>query len=356
MGFSIQQIGNFPKFWKDEFLNLLYVAWIAFYGACMIILMQFKKTPELDIMLPTTLPTDEEPFVKPYAVSPEDKKDMRMLKYLFSYDSDFPYNIETGIEFMDGYFFFLGGMGSYLYSSFRYVLKSMIDYIDVDNYFVDVFSFYILPTALFYIALVPIIPIISFCGINFISCFTQPRIKNAYIYAFAWIFNLLDYDAIVAMLDLSQFPGGLIRYIMTVVLGFLISFVIVPGFSLFFSLGVWIYVIAFLKLMPLFFVYFGGLSWKEVGSKILEQVGKHYAGLTILFLYYSIAIAYKNLDQKVAWGTKAGIIILILILLKIFSTITKLYKYYNGDIDTFPNPITEMMNTGVEMKDMKKTE
>ena len=78
--------------------------------------------------------------------------------------------------------------------------------------------------------------------------------------------------------------------------------------------------------------------------------------MTILFLYYSIAIAYKNLDQKVAWGTQAGIIILILILLKIFSTITKLYHYYNGDIDTFPNPITDMMNTGVEMKDMKKTE
>lgn len=349
MGFSIQQIGNFPQFWKDEFSNALYVAWIAFYGACMIILMQFKKNPEkLDILLPTKLPTDAQPYVKPYAVSSEDKKDMGMLKFLFSYDSDFPYNIKTKIEFIDGYFFFLGGMGSYLYSSFRSVLKSMVEFFDVDNYFVDIFSFYILPTVLFYLAMVPIIPIVSFCFINFISCFTQPRLENAYIYAFAWIFNMFDYDAISAMMDLSQFPQGLIRYILIVMLGFFISFCVVPGFSALMSLGVWIYVIVFLKFMPLFFVYLGGLSWKELGSKLLEQVGKHYVGLTIMLLYYSIAIAYKNLDQKVAWGTQAGIIILILILLKVFTYIKILYHYYKGDIDTLPNPLT--YNTGIEMK------
>ena len=79
----------------------------------MIILIQFKKTPEkLDAMLPTLLPTDKNPYVKPYAVKSSDKEQMGMLTYLFSYDSDFPYNLKTGIEMMDGYFFFFGGMES----------------------------------------------------------------------------------------------------------------------------------------------------------------------------------------------------------------------------------------------------
>jgi hypothetical protein len=346
MTFSIQQIGNFPQFFKDEIANLFYVAWIAFYGACMIILIQFKKSPEkLDAMLPTKLPTNDHPYSKPYAVRADDKANMGMLTYLFSYESDFPYNLKTGIEMMDGYLFFLGGMGSYLYASHRNALKSFIELFDVDNYFVDLFCFYLLPTILFYIVLMPLIPIISFCGINFISCFYQPRLQKAYLYAFAWIFNILDYNSIKAIMDISQFPQNFFSYGISVMMGFIMSFMLVPGFSLLYSLAVWIYVIGFVKLMPFVLVYLGDLSWKELGSKILEQFGKHYVGLTVLFLFYSISIAYKNLNQQVAWGTQLGIIVLIMLLLKIIAFLKNVYYYYTGDISTFPNPLDIIVDT-----------
>ena len=340
MSFSIKQLGNFSQFWKEEFANLLYVAWIAFYGACMIILIQFKKNPEkLNAMLPTKLPTHDHPFAKPYAVKPSDKEQMGMLTYLFSYDSDFPYNLETGVDSMDGYLFFFGGMGSYLYASYRGALKSMIESLNVDNYFVDLFSFYILPTLLFYVVLIPIIPIVSFVAINFISCFYQTRLHKAYVYAFACIFNVLDYNAIKSMMDISQFPQSIISYLMNVMVGFMMSFMLVPGVSALYSLAVWVYVIGFVKLMPLVIVFLGGLSWKDFGTKLLEQFGRHYLSLSILFLYLSITIANKNLDQKVAWGTHAGIVFIILMLLGIIDFLKNVYHYYKGDITKFPNPL-----------------
>jgi hypothetical protein len=353
MTFSLQQLGNFPQFWKDELANALYVAWIGFYGACMIILLQFKKTPEkLDTILPTQLPTTFHPFVKPYAVTSESKSEMGMFKYLFSYDSDFPYNIKTDIEMIDGYFFFFGGMGSYLFSSIRYVLKSMIEFVNVDNFFVDILCFYILPTVLFYIVLIPIIPFVSFFVINFISCFYQPRIQKAFIFAFAFIFNLMDYESIKSMLDLSQFPQGIIRYCMNVFIGFLMTFFFLPSVSGLYSLGVWVYVIAFVKLMPFFLVYVGGLSWGDFGSKLLEQYRKHFIGLTIILLFSTISIAYKNLDQRVALGTQIGIIVIILMLLKVFKFIQNLYLYFKGELTSIPNPFTDIMESEIEMQNI----
>ena len=342
MTFSIKQIGNFSQFFKEEISNLLYVAWIAFNGACMIILIQMKKSPEkLDEMLPTKIPTFANPYVKPYLVKDEDKTDMGMLTYLFSYNSDFPYNLKTGIGLLDGYFYFFGGMGSYLYSTHRGNLKSLIKMLDVDGYFVNVFSFYILPTLLFYVVLMPIIPYISFFVINFISCFYQARLKKAYLYAFACIFNVFDYNSIKAVMDVSQFPQSMISYIISIMMGCFMSFFLVPGVSLLYSLGVWAYMVGFVKLMPLVLVYLGGLSWKELGSKILEQFGKHYVGLTILFLFYSISISYKNLNQKVAWGTHIGIIVLILMLLNVFGLLLNIYRYLTGKITSIPNPMCE---------------
>ena len=343
MGFSIKKLGNFPQFWKEEFKTLLYVAWIGFQGACMIILLNFKKTPDkLDDLLPTKLPTKDHPYVKPYAVSDDDKNQMGMLTYLFSYNSDFPYGIKSRIEMLDGYLRFLGGMGSICYSSNRSAIKSIINFINVDNFFVNIICFYFLPTVVFYIVLVPIIPIISFCIINFISCLYQPRYKSAFVIAYAFLFNLLDYDGIKAALDVSQFPVGIIRYIVNVLMGFLVSFILVPGVSALYSMGVWVYIIAFFKLLPLFLVYFGGISWGNLVEKILDQFVKHYVGLTIIFLYLSITIAYKNLDQKVAWGTHIGIIVIIFIILKLISTLKNIYLFIKGDITSIPNPMCEL--------------
>ena len=199
-------------------------------------------------------------------------------------------------------------------------------------YIVDVFVFYALPTILFYLALMPIIPMISFCIINFISCFTQPKFEAAYIIAYAFIFNFMDPEYIKSMSEASmtQLPGVLFKYLLNILYGCLISFVIVPGFSALSSVCVWGYIVAFLKAMPLFLVYIAGISWKDFFKKLLEQFGNHFAGLTILFLYYSIAISYKNLDQKIAWGSHIGIIVLIIMLLNIIGMIKNLYRSITG--------------------------
>jgi len=175
--------------------------------------------------------------------------------------------------------------------------------------------------------------------INFISCFYQTRLQKAYVYAFACIFNILDYNAIKSAMDISQFPQSVISYAFNVMSGFFMSFMLVPGVSAMYSGAVWVYMIGFVKLMPLAIVFLGGLSWKDFGTKLLEQVGRHYLSLSILFLYFSISIANKNLDQKVAWGTHAGIVIIILMLLGIIDFLKNIYHYYKGDITTFPNPL-----------------
>jgi len=342
MGFSLQQIGNFPQFWREEMGNVLYLAWIAITGACMLVLFQFQKTPaKLDAMLPTILPTYEEPYAKPYAVRDIDKEQMGMFDYLFSYNSDFPFNLKMGIEMVDDYLKFFGGMGSYLYSAHRNFLKSSIEILDVDNYFIDAFCFYMLPTILLYLVWIPIIPFVSFTCINFISCFYQLRLKNAYIYAFACIFSWFDYEGVKAMADLSQLPQSVINYFLNVFLGGWMSFFFVPGISALYSLAVWYYVIGFIYFMPLAIIYYGDTPWREFGSKLLDQIGRHYIGLTVLFLYGSISIANKNLDQKVAWGTHIGIIILILMSLipNLADFLNSAYHYFKGDITTFPNPL-----------------
>ena len=187
----------------------------------------------------------------------------------------------------------------------------------------------------------PIIPYISFFGINFVSCCYQSRLKKAYLYAFACIFNVFDYNSIKAVMDVSQFPQSIISYMISIMIGCLMSFLLVPGVSLLYSVAVWAYMIGFVKLLPLVLVYFGGLSWTELGTKILEQFGKHYVGLTIIFLFYSISISYKNLNQQVAWGTHIGIIVLILMLLNVFGFLYNIYLYLRGKITSIPNPMCE---------------
>ena len=353
MTFSLNRLGNFSQFWKDEIAKLFYVAWIAFQGACMIILIQFQKNPDkLDEMLPSQIPTREHPYVKPYSVKSEDKANMGMLSYLFSYDSDFPYGLKTEIETIDGYLMFFGGMGSYLYASYRGALKSMINFFNLDNQFVDLFCFYILPTVLFYMVAMPIIPIISFCGINFISCFYQELLHKAYLYAFAAIFNIIDYNSIKAMLDVTQFPQGVIFYFTNVMLGFIMTYILVPGISGLYSLAVWAYVVGFIQFLPLVLIFLGGLSFKELGQQILDQWSKHYISLCVLFLIYSIDIANRNLDSQVAFGTKIGIFALIMILLNVILFLKQLYHYIKGDIKEFPNPM-DIIGKEVELTDMK---
>jgi hypothetical protein len=62
-------------------------------------------------------------------------------------------------------------------------------------------------------------------------------------------------------------------------------------------------------------VYGAGMSWEEFGKQILKEIADHVRGLTILFLYFSIEIAYKNLDEKIALGYYIASICIILYLL-----------------------------------------
>ena len=104
--------------------------------------------------------------------------------------------------------------------------------------------------------------------------------------------------------------------------------------------------------MPLVLIFLGGLSFKELGKKILDQWSKHYISLCVLFLVFSIDIATKNLDSKVAWGTKIGIVVLIMILLNVILFLKQLYHYIKGDTKNFPNPL-DIIGKKIELTEMK---
>ena len=154
------------------------------------------------------------------------------------------------------------------------------------------------------------------------------------------------------MLDVTQFPQGVIFYFTNVMLGFIMTYILVPGISGLYSLAVWAYVVGFIQFLPLVLIFLGGLSFKELGQQILDQWSKHYISLCVLFLIYSIDIANRNLDSQVAFGTKIGIFALIMILLNVILFLKQLYHYIKGDIKEFPNPM-DIIGKEVELTDMK---
>jgi hypothetical protein len=169
----------------------------------------------------------------------------------------------------------------------------------------------LLPSILFFSILILTLPV-SFLGINLFSCFSQINLKDPTIYAFAWFYNITNFNL------LGNFPYSIFTYFGRICLGFFITVFALPIISGLASLGVWVYLLSIMFLWPLFLIFVGGMNWKDCVTQIVKQIMYHKIGLCVIFLFYSIAIAYKNFNKPIAFGTHLGIVILILLLLNIF--------------------------------------
>jgi hypothetical protein len=309
----LKHLGNFPQFIKEEIYSFGHVLWIGYCGACIIVFLSLKKdTAKLDALLPIYDPLHKQ---APYYVEENVKNKFGMLKYLFSYESDFPYNLKISNDpTTQVYADFFGGMVLQLFSSYRSILQKMVKYIDTESsYIIDTFAFYLLPSILYYTILIGTLPI-SFLIINFISCFSLPipTLKDPSKYAFAAFLNPFDFQL------LGKFPWNIFKYIGRLWFGGFITFFVLPIMSGAFSLGAWAYLFLFIKLLPLFLIFYGKMDLEQCAKDIFNEILNHKIGLCAIFLFYSIAIAYKNLNKPIAFGVHLGIVILILLVLNIF--------------------------------------
>jgi hypothetical protein len=316
----IKNIGNIKQFGKEEILNGISVLGIGYFGSCISILSNLPDD-KLDTLLPDNV--REPPYAK--ANNPPG-----MLNYFFSLKSDFPHHMSSGLDFLDEYLLFYGGVSGYVFSSYRFVLKYLLKSIDTKNALIDIFSFYILPIIITYFVLFPFgLPIISGM-MSMIPCVYQDELGvNALLITFAWLSNWFDGELVRNLFDLKQFPMNFIYWIANGWLGIVMSLflIVVIGLTCFSS---WIYIASLWFLLPIYLKITLGLSLSELGKTISSEIKNHLLGLITIFSMYTIASAYKFLNSQVALGITIGSITVLSILF--YSTLKISFElgFFNG--------------------------
>jgi len=168
----------------------------------------------------------------------------------------------------------------------------------------DLLLFYVYPYIIFYVILLPIIPIIgtvlAFCG------------SAAYNVPMSWIFTFAPIMGFLLAIA-NLFSGGIFN-IFSWVMSFLIG---MGGMALgyvnmawWYMIGVaiWIYSIVFLFLAPL--LYDKGLS------RVFYEIKRHTKTLLAFFLFLMVATAFKTLSQKLSIGITVGAVLCIILILK----------------------------------------
>ena len=317
--------GNFYKFLIDEGYNALYVLWLGFSGACIMIMINLVRPTCPDGgNIDDLLPTDSD--AAPYCGIKDEVDRLNAFQKIFSHKSDFPYSLRLGTR-ADVYLTFFTGMLMFLFSFTRSCLKTGCTFLHKNMAWsvfgwsiVDTFSFYILPTALYYIANIGVLPFFAVMGPNLYSTFTQKNSKFAYLIGFAFFANIFMFPKI----DDWMFMYNIFIYLMHIGGGYILTFMLIPLFSYFIGAFYGLYMMLFFNFLPLFLVFYGGMTFTEFFTQACKQIAAHWAGLAILFLFFSINIAYKNLDKNIALGFQIGSMFLILSLLNVFGQ-AKLY-------------------------------
>ena len=309
-----KKYGNFYKFFLDECYNALYVMWLGFSGACILIMINLVKPTcpdgcSIDDLLPTNM--DD----APYCASKDEMQRLTTFQTIFSHKSDFPYSIRFGLNNADVYASFFTGMAAFLFSFSRDCIKSVCKSIHkrLNWTIVDAVTFYILPTAIYYIVNIGVLPFFAVLGPNLYSCFTQRKSKFAYLISLAFFANMFMFPAY----DYA-FTMNVLWYFLSIAGGYGVTFMLVPMASYCIGIAYGIYMMLFFNFLPVFLIYYGEMTVKEFFTQLFKQMSDHWAGLSILFLYFSINIAYRNLNKQIAIGAQIGSILLILYLLNIF--------------------------------------
>ena len=302
----LKNIGNIKQFGKEEMYNGLNVIGIGYFGACVMLLIKNR-----DILLPYD--TDKLPYSD---VSPDILNKMSALKYLFSYESNFPHKIvKTQFKWIDIYTNFFGTIVMNLFSSYRYIIHSLFTSLDTENKFVRILSFYMLPTIISYIISLPIIPILA-GFINFKSCIFNKTIEPL-ILTCAFIVHWFDPARINMLMDFTELPFSAILWIFYGIYGSIISFGALPFVFITSCISVWVYIITLWFLLPLYLKFLANISFEELKDKLSTEIQNNIFGLVFLFLLYTISSAYKNLNNQAALGIVIGSFGIIYSLLKI---------------------------------------
>jgi hypothetical protein len=322
--YNLKQLGNFPQFWKDEIYIVFKVLIVAYIGTSTLSILNLKDNPTI---LNNILPDDTNRL--PYKNTGVDVSNMSLFTYLFSFESNFPYAINTGISYFNPHFLYLGGICSYLFSANRYGIKKAIELFPYNKNTpgfmmncIDIIAFYILPYIIVYLIIPMIVPFITFC-LSILSLISQNTAKSwnggstiVWPFLFLFLSNFVHPDLFKDQITLRSIPF----YIANIWWGFIFSFGAIP-FTVFWSIvSICVYVFLFYAIFPVF-VWNGGKSWEKIWEEYRTIFSNHGTSLLILFLYYSIGVANKNLNLNIAFGVKLAIAVIILMLLNVFSII-----------------------------------
>jgi len=168
----------------------------------------------------------------------------------------------------------------------------------------DMLLFYVYPYIIFYLILLPFIPMIGFL-LAFAGS-TMYNVPMAWIFTFSPIMGFL-----LAIANL--FSGGIFN-IFSWIMSFLIG---MAGMALGYinfawwamiAMAMWLYSVVFLFLAPL--LYDKGLK------RVFYEIKRHTKSLLSLFLFLMVMCAFKTLSTKLKIGITVGAIICLVLVFK----------------------------------------
>jgi hypothetical protein len=174
----------------------------------------------------------------------------------------------------------------------------------------DLLLFYVYPYIIFYLILLPFIPIIG--GLLAVLGSTMYNVPMAWIFTFAPIMGFL-----LAIANL--FSGGIFN-----IFSWIMSFIIgMGGFALGYinmawwfmiAIALWLYSVVFLFLAPL--LYDKGLS------RVFYEIKRHTKSLLAFFLILMSISAFQTLSPKLSIGITIGAIACFVLIFKMKITVT----------------------------------
>jgi len=168
----------------------------------------------------------------------------------------------------------------------------------------DMLLFYVYPYIIFYLILLPVIPIIGF--ILAVAGSTMYNVPMGWIFTFAPIMGIL-----LAIANL--FSGGIFNifaWVMSGLIGmggYALGYINVAWWAMI-AMALWLYSIVFLFLAPL--LYDKGLS------RVFYEIKRHTKSLLSLFLILMVTCAFKTLNKKLSIGILVGAIVCVVLIFK----------------------------------------
>lgn len=290
-------IGNISGFGKEFISNFIYILGVGYMGGSITSICTSKK---IDALFPYDI--HEYPYVVP--------KPVGVIHTILGYPYSFRKKIKTEIpkpgkkaqgdlynEFINWYI----DTWSFVFAFWR----ELLNYGAVEGkelykgLFGNLFLFYAMPYLLFYY-IYYFLPFVSF-ALAFLGSMSE---EYSFIFTFsfitAWIYGFGICD------ELS--PGCIINAVMLGIIGIIVSFSFIPWWIII-SVAASIYFNVFLILSP-FFKNAPGIH------SVFEEIKKHNASLTILFMILTVRSSATYLIPQVTSGFYIGFIYILYLLYK----------------------------------------